>query len=128
MPTIIVHLFAAHFGSREAAIAFCERDWGDAPDDDAAEEIWEAWEAEFPKWPLKDELGIYLDEDFIELHFGSEAQTRLKETPELDSPTVQSIIAKYDTLVVVGHEALGGFEVELKSIGRFEYLGVFNQI
>ena len=128
MPTTIVHLFGAQFGSYEAAVAFCDRDWGDAPDDDDSQEVWEAWEMEYPKWPLKNELGIvYLDEDYIELHFGPEVQTRLKEELEIGIQAAQSIAAKYNTLVVIGHEALGGFEVELKSTPRFEYLGAFNQ-
>ncbi len=128
MPTTLVYLFGSHFGSRDKANAFCDRDWGNAPDDEDSEEVWKAWEENFPKWPLKDELGIvYLDEDYVEIHFGPEVPTRFDESIEIDGPLAQSIAARYDTPVVLGHESLGGFEVELKSSPRFEYLGAFNQ-
>ena len=129
MSTFKIHLFGANFDSPDEALAFFECDWGDAPDEEtvSAEEF-DAWESEFPKWALKDELGqIYLDEDYIETHFGAEVRIRLESIEELDTETALMLAQNYNAVIVIGEEALGGFEVEIKSTPRLKYLGVFTE-
>lgn len=125
-----IHLFAGTFGSREAAEQYCQRDWGQAPDKSASVQEWEAWESEFPKWALEDELGVSLDEDFIELHFGPEPDAawlspvlEMLEAP--DREQIQRAIESDNTLLLLDINALGGFETELRSTARLRYLGAF---
>ena len=125
-----IHLFAGTFDSLEAAEQYCQRDWGQAPDESAPPQEWEAWENEYPKWPLRDELGVYLDEDFIELHFRPEPGAawlspvlEMLEAP--DREQIQRAIESDNTLLLLDINALGGFEAELRSTARLRYLSAF---
>jgi hypothetical protein len=127
MAPTTIHLFAGAFASRAEADAYLLRDWGDAPAEDAPLEEWQAWEAEYPKWPLREELGVYLDEDFVEFHFGSpaEAAERSLLLEEADAEQVRAVTEHSNVLVILDANALGGFEVHLQSTARLRYLGSF---
>jgi len=127
MKTRTLYLFSGLFGSIEAAGAYCERDWGEAPSDDASPQQWEAWENEFPKWKFREELDVYLDEDFMEFHFGSERVEALEELLALDleRQNVESLIENDDTLIVLDDNALGDFPAELKSTYALRFLGAY---
>ncbi len=62
----MVHVFFGNFTSVEAACRYTEPQWADEPDDDASDEVYDAWEESNPTWSLADDLGVYLDSDFIE--------------------------------------------------------------
>lgn len=65
-----MHVFSDYFQNRESACSYTEAQWESEPGANASDEEYAAWEERNPVWPLKDELGVYLDSDFIETIFG----------------------------------------------------------
>lgn len=61
------HLFSAHFASDAEAEKCVFEQWEPEPPETASNEDYLAWENRNPSWLLADELGFYMDSDFVEL-------------------------------------------------------------
>ncbi|WP_425617267.1 hypothetical protein NA78x_000940 [Anatilimnocola sp. NA78] len=123
-----VHVFSGQFGDREAATRYSEAQWEPEPSDDVSDEEYSAWEDRNPHWQLRDDLGRYLQSDFIETIFGDDRHQYLATL--LVRPTEIHQICRTanspsDTLVLVFSEALGGFPGEMRSTQALQYLGEF---
>lgn len=123
-----VHVFAGHFEDRGSACAYTEKQWKIEPGPEASAEEYFAWEERYPMWLLSDELGVYLDSDFIETIFGEGRYDYLGEMlTEPDAlETIRELAgADSNTLVLIFSEALCGFTAEMKSTSRLKYCGQF---
>ncbi|MEM9537734.1 MAG: hypothetical protein AAGA40_18930, partial [Cyanobacteria bacterium P01_E01_bin.45] len=67
-----LQVFVGKFASREDACQHTEEQWEPEPSDTATDEYYAAWEDRNPIWPFSDELGVWLDHDFIETIDGSD--------------------------------------------------------
>ncbi|SEL83674.1 hypothetical protein SAMN05216214_1305 [Atopomonas hussainii] len=61
------YLFAGKFKNEAEAQEFAFEQWEPEPSTDASDSDYEAWEERNPSWRLKQELGFYMDSDFVEL-------------------------------------------------------------
>ena len=124
-----VYIFVGAFGSREQACAYTESWWEPEPDDSASDEEYRIWEDRNPIWQMREDLGVYLDSDFIETIFGPDRfdylRTLLVDSADLDR-VINTADAGADTIVLIFKEALGGFENTLKSNPILTYCGVFS--
>ena len=123
-----VHVFGGQFETHASACAYTEAQWEDEPGADSTDEEYAAWEERNPTWLMKDELGVYLDSDFIETIFGDGRYEYLGKL--LGEPnalkTIRSIApGEYNTLVLIFSQALGGFDAEMKSTSKLQYCGQF---
>ena len=123
-----VHVFTGEFETHESACAYTQEQWEDEPESDATDEEYAAWEERNPMWLMKDELGVYLNSDFIETIFGDGRYEYLKGVlTECDAvETICSIAhGPCNTLVLIFSTALGGFDAEMKSTSKLQYCGQF---
>jgi hypothetical protein len=123
-----VHVFTGEFETHESACAYTQEQWEDEPEADATDEEYAAWEERNPTWLMKDDLGVYLDSDFIETIFGDGRYEYLGEMlAEPDTlQTIRSIAREQcNTLVLIFSTALGGFDAEMKSTSKLQYCGQF---
>jgi hypothetical protein len=61
------YLFAGTFKNEAEAQEFTFEQWEPEPSPEASDSVYEAWEDRNPTWRLKQELGFYMDSDFVEL-------------------------------------------------------------
>ena len=123
-----VHVFAGQFPSRSAACEYTEAQWEPEPSEDASDEDYAAWEQRNPVWPLRRDLDVYLDSDFIETIDGDERDSYLEGLLE-DGSAISEIrrLAPEggNVYVLVFREALGDFSGDLKSTPKLTYCGEF---
>ena len=127
--THAVHVLAGRFESREEAVRYTEPLWEPEPGDDVSDEQYAEWENRNPTWAMCTDLGIVcLDSDFI-------------ETIEIDGPGVYSYLAGMlvdgaqiqsirervpadaNILVLIFHEAFGGFPARIGSTPKLVHCG-----
>jgi hypothetical protein len=124
-----VHVFTGRFTNRDAARRYTEAQWEPEPGESASDEEYVAWENRNPVWPMKIDLGVYLDGDFIETIDGDRRYDYLKEML-LDGQAINRIKATAGSgsniLVLIFDEALGGFKSEVKSTPSLTYCGQFD--
>lgn len=123
-----VHVFAGSFGSRENACSYTEAMWEPEPDESVSDEEYQAWEDRNPRFPLRADLGVYLDSAFIETIHGDHRyrylQGLLADQADAES-IIQAAGPTSDTLVLIFHDALGGFGSTLKSTPQLVYCGEY---
>lgn len=61
------HLFGANFATEAEAQKFVFEQWEAEPPESASEAEYISWEDRNPTWRLAEELGFYMDSDFVEL-------------------------------------------------------------
>ncbi|MGH8036791.1 MAG: hypothetical protein ACREPD_03535 [Stenotrophomonas sp.] len=123
-----IHVFVGAFADLDAALLYSEEQWLPEPDDSASEAEYSAWEDSNPSWAMEDELGFYLDSDFIET-IGGETRFDYLATQISDQSAVDRIRQAYATttsvLVLIWSDALDGLSVEMKSTSKLIYCGTY---
>ena len=61
------HLFGANFVTESDARKFVFEQWEPEPPESTSEAEYISWEERNPIWRLAEELGFYMDSDFVEL-------------------------------------------------------------
>jgi len=121
-----VHVFAGTFESREEAVLYTEPQWEPEPAEDVSDERYREWEDRNPIWGMRTDLDVYLDSDFIETIDGPDRYTYLQGML-VDGAEIQSIRerapASANMLVLIFHQALGGFPALMSSTPRLTYCG-----
>jgi hypothetical protein len=124
----VVHVFAGCFADGDAARRYSEEHWESEPDESVSDEVYRAWEDRNPAWRLKEDLGIYLDGDFIETITDDDRYDYLNTmlTDPLALARIKATVNDAaNTLVLIFSEAFGGFPASLRSTPRLTYCGSF---
>ena len=122
-----LHVFAGTFASRDEACRFSEPQWEPEPDESVDDETYAEWEDRNPGWRLRDELGVGLDEDFIETHFGDDRATYLRRCL-VDADDLHEISRSSpdaNTYVLLFPGALRSSDASLHSTSCAIYCGAF---
>jgi hypothetical protein len=123
-----VHVFVGRFEGEEEACAYTQAQFEPEPDESAGDDDYAEWEDREPTWLMKDDLGIdYLDSDFIETITEAERYDYLGKLL-VNGEDLKRILAAdpaANTLVLIFHEALGGFAAEMKSTAKLTYCGEY---
>lgn len=132
------HLFAAHFPSQAEAERFAFEQWEPEPAADASDAEFSAWEARNPSWRLRQELGYYMDADFVELIGKDDCPQYLDSLIRSDAEQQRlrsRIKAHYSHFIIVGSESIDGDQRSVasgpnqrppQSTPTLDYLGEFN--
>jgi hypothetical protein len=123
-----VHVFVGGFAGPEEACAYTEAQWEAEPGDEVSDEEYAAWEDRNPVWPLRYDLGCYLDSDFLETIVSDDRYTYLGNML-LDKSDLERIVQVADdrdnSLVLVFQQALGEFDCKMKSTSCLKYCGEY---
>ncbi len=127
-----LHVFGVIPDSPGEAFGYAYPQWEESLPDDASVDEHNAWDDRNPIWGLRDDLGCYLDCDFIECFddFGSTERLKYVAT-QLADPTdvekIESRIGKCKTIILLHENALGGFKSakKMRSTDSVVYCGKF---
>lgn len=123
-----VHVFVWTFNSVKAARAYTEPHWELEPGDDASDEEYRGWEKRNPIWPMREDLGVRLDSDFIETLSGATRYKYLEQMLTEDSAisTIKERApSEANILVLVFGQALDGSPARMASTDVLTYCGEF---
>ena len=126
-----LHVFAGTFSSREEACEYTEEQWEPEPDESVSDEEYEKWENRNPHWAFREDLGVYLEHDFIETIDG-ENRFEYLETYIIHSDDMENIRQKAgdsNILVLLFPEAIDEDDQEdlkLKDTPKLIYCGSFD--
>lgn len=123
-----VHVFVGEFPTRADACEYTEAQWEPEPDENSSDEDYAAWEERNPRWPLRTDLDIYLDSDFIETIDGDERYSYLESLVEHKGSILEirdRAPEEANIVVLVFGEALGGYSAEVKSTEKLTYCGEY---
>jgi len=130
------HLFGANFATEAEAKKFVCEQWEPEPPESASEAEYVSWEERNPTWRLAEELGFYMDSDFVEL-----IGTPQDVIAQIRSPSERALFSSKATefthFILVGSNAIWGdrrstsTQVETlvrlpESTATITYLGLFN--
>ncbi|WP_034619676.1 hypothetical protein [Chitinibacter tainanensis] len=102
------HLFAGTFKNEKDAQKFAFEHWEPEPSADTCDSDYEAWERRNPIWPLKQELGFYMDSDFVELVTDLSYLNDLIQSESEKSILAKCLSEKYSHYIIIGSEAIYG--------------------
>lgn len=132
------HLFGANFATEAEARKFVFEQWEPRPPESANEAEYVSWEDRNPTWRLAEELGFYMDSDFVEL-----AGTLEDVIAQIPSQSERALVGSkgggFTHFIIVGSNAIWGDRrltstqaeplVRLpESTATISYLGLFNSI
>lgn len=132
------HLFAARFPNQAEAELFTFEQWEPEPAADACAAEFSAWEARNPSWRLKQELGYYMDSDFVELIDREDGPQYLESLVRSDTGKQQlrmCIDPGYSHYILIGSDSIHGerqsdapgpHRRQPTSTATLDYLGEFN--
>ncbi|MGR4043345.1 hypothetical protein [Pseudomonas sp. 910_21] len=132
------YLFAARFPNQAEAELFAFEQWEPEPAADVSAAEFSAWEARNPSWRLKQELGYYMDADFVELIDSEDGPQYLESLIHSDAEQQRlrsRIKGHYSHFIVVGSESIHGDQQSAasgpnqrtpQSTPTLDYLGEFN--
>ena len=128
MTKTTVHVFLGNFNSIEEALNYTEAQWEPEPDDSASDQEYSDWEERNPVWPMKKDLTVYLDSDFIETIDNEDRYEYLEKmlVDKKDINKIKNTNLDSKILVLIFKEALGGFSVKLRSTQFLHYCGEFD--
>lgn len=132
------HLFGANFGTESEAQKFVFEQWEPEPPESASEAEYISWEGRNPTWLLAEELGFYMDSDFVELA-GPPEDVISKIRSQSERALVGSKVGEFKHFIIVGSNAIWGdrrsnsIQVEPlvrlpESTAKITYLGLLNSI
>lgn len=133
------HLFAATFNSEAQAREYAFEQWEPEPAASASDAEHSAWEERNPVWRLKEELGFYMDADFVELVDDAE-YVKSQICSEAGRQAFSARAGCFSHFILVGINAIWGDkradpdstdsdkkELRLpESTATVEYLGLYN--
>lgn len=117
------HLFGANFATESEARKFVIEQWEPEPPESISEAEYVSWEDRNPIWKLAEELGFYMDSDFVELagtpddviaQMRSQSERALVGSKVLPQAVLPSIKAKSIGLMPVRLRAEGGSKIHLR--------------
>jgi WD40 repeat protein len=130
-----IHVFGIKPGSKGEEVGYAYPQWEPEPGDEATDEEYEAWEDRNPIWGLRDDLGCYLDCDFVE-HQSSEGlasfgyadvwaylATQIKRADDVEK--IKEKLKDCRELVLIFDSALGGFEATMRDTDGAWYAGEY---
>ncbi|CRM23547.1 MULTISPECIES: hypothetical protein [Pseudomonas] len=130
------HLFGANFATEAEAKKFVCEQWEPEPPESASEAEYVSWEERNPTWRLAEELGFYMDSDFVELIGTTEDVIAQIRSPS-ERALFSSKATEFTHFILVGSNAIWGdrrstsTQVETlvrlpESTATITYLGLFN--
>ncbi|NMZ49509.1 hypothetical protein [Pseudomonas poae] len=130
------HLFGANFATEAEAKRFVCEQWEPEPPESASEAEYVSWEERNPTWRLAEELGFYMDSDFVELIGTTEDVIAQIRSPS-ERALFSSKATEFTHFILVGSNAIWGdrrstsTQVETlvrlpESTATITYLGLFN--
>lgn len=121
------HLFAGKFASEEEARAYSLPQWEPEPDSDVSDAEYRAWELRNPSWKLAEDLGVPLEEDFVQV--SRQIETVVHETRN-DELHKLSKLKPFDTFILVFADAYdcsdAHFEKIARTLSSVVYVGMVN--
>lgn len=132
------HLFGANFATESDAQKFVFEQWEPEPPESTSEAEYISWEDRNPTWRLAEELGFYMDSDFVELA-GTPQDVIAQIRSQSERALVSSRVGEFTHFIMVGSNAIWGgrrstsTQVEPlvrlpESTATISYLGLFNSI
>lgn len=132
------HLFGANFATEAEAQKFVFEQWEPVPPESASEAEYVSWEGRNPTWRLAEDLGFYMDSDFVELA-GTPEDVIAQIRSQSERALVSSQAAKFTHFILLGSNAIWGdrrstaTQVEPlvrlpESTAIISYLGLFHSI
>lgn len=132
------HLFGANFATESEAQKFVFEQWEPEPPESASEAEYVSWEDRNPTWRLAEELGFYMDSDFVELA-GTPEDVIGQIRSQSEKALAGSKIGEFTHFIIVGLDAIWGdrrstsaqvepFVRSPESTQTIAYLGLFNSI
>lgn len=132
------HLFGANFATEFEAQKFVFEQWEPEPPESASEAEYVSWEDRNPTWRLAEDLGFYMDSDFVELA-GTPGDVIGQIRSASERALVSSQATKFTHFILLGLNAIWGDRrstaTQLKPLVRspestatISYLGLFNSI
>lgn len=122
-----IHVFTALFATHDEAVGFGRPQWEPEPGDEASDEEYSAWEDRNPVWPLKAELGCFIDGDFVEVIWKNGDNpdwlylaSRLNRT---QVATIQGQTKVANTLILIDQTAIGGSPLKFAHGSKLTYHG-----
>ena len=129
------YLFAGKFTNEAEAQEFAFEQWEPEPSTDASDSDYEVWEQRNPTWRLKQELGFYMDSDFVELAADLAYISSLIQSKDEQFILNKNSSKDYSHYIIVSTESIYGdlratsnekpFR-EPESTDSLVYLGKFN--
>lgn len=130
------HLFGANFVTESDARKFVFEQWEPEPPESTSEAEYISWEERNPIWRLAEELGFYMDSDFVEL-IGTPEDVIAQIRSPSERVLFSSKATEFTHFILVGSNAIWGdrrstsTQVELlvrlpESTATITYLGLFN--
>lgn len=132
------YLFGANFATEFEAQKFVFEQWEPEPPESASEAEYVSWEDRNPTWRLAEDLGFYMDSDFVELIGTTEDVIAQIRSPS-ERALFSSKATEFTHFILVGSNAIWGdrrstsTQVEPlvrlpRSTATISYLGLFNSI
>jgi hypothetical protein len=132
------HLFGANFATESEAQKFVFEQWEPEPPESASEAEYVSWEDRKPAWRLADDLGFYMDSDFVELA-GTPEDVIGEIRSASGSALLGSKVGEFTHFIMVGSNAIWGERRSTSTQGEplvrlaestqtIAYLGLFNSI
>lgn len=132
------HLFGGNFATESDAQKFVFEQWEPELPENASEAEYVLWEDRNPIWRLAEELGFYMDSDFVELIGTTEDVIAQIRSPS-ERVLFSSKATEFTHFILVGSNAIWGdrrstsTQVEPlvrlpESTATISYLGLFNSI
>ncbi|OPA91686.1 hypothetical protein BFW87_18840 [Pseudomonas fluorescens] len=132
------HLFGANFATEAEAQEFVFEQWEPEPTESASEAEYVSWEDRNPTWKLAEELGFYMDSDFVELA-GTPEDVIAQICSQSERALISSKAGEFTHFIMVGSNAIWGDRLSTstqveplvrlpQSTQTIAYLGLFNSI
>jgi hypothetical protein len=125
-----IYIFAGEFKDRADACLYSEPQWEPEPNNSVPDEEYMAWEDRNPVHRLEENVGTYLDSDFIEtVDLNYDYLSSLNISDEDIRKISKTIKPEYNYFVLVFEDALGDRELKnppvsnetLKYCGQFDF-------
>lgn len=121
----IVHVLIGQFDSRDSATRYTEPQWSPEPDDSASDEAYAEWEETNPSHELAADLGVYLDEDYVETLWGDVASHREYLASILvDNTEIATLGGSGNTMVLIFGGAINETST-IRTTPQVHYCGAF---
>ncbi|MCQ4317170.1 hypothetical protein [Stutzerimonas zhaodongensis] len=113
------YLFAGTFKNEAEAQEFTFEQWEPEPSPEASDSVYEAWEDRNPTWRLKQELGFYMDSDFVELATDPVYISSLIKNADEKSIFNKLSLSNYSHYIIVSTDSIYG---DLRTTSNEEHI------
>ena len=99
------HLFGANFATEAEAQKLVFEQWEPEPPVSESDAEYVSWEDRVPTWQLAEELGFYMDSDFVELA-GTLQDVIAQIRSQSERALVGSNVGEFTHFIIVGSNAI----------------------